>query len=311
MPECPAVMRWGLRPASVWIDGQWGRVVTAVFSHGSWLHLGLNVWSLLAIGPWVQRAWGGPQMLVLFLASGVAGCLASLAWAEGALVVGASGGIFGLAGALWWARSWGEPPLQSSLSGVSSRGLLFSLAFLLTLGAFLPVVAQAGHVGGLLLGLSVASLWTRRSRSAHAWGYVVMVAWLAATSALAIAPQWRPNYYIFQGYAWLERGRPHEAAELFRRLPRKELQDPDIANAWAYALVESHQELELAEQLVRGALSQAPLDTDKLDTLGWIRCRRGDAFEGSTALLEASVEHDPVVIEHLARCVLEAGASPR
>lgn len=308
MPECSTVNRWGLRPAAVWIDGEWFRVVTAMFTHGSWLHVSLNAWSLFAVGPWIQAAWGAPRMLLLFLASGVAGCLASLAWAEGALIVGASGGIFGLAGALWWARQWGADPLQRALHGVSSRGLLFSLAFLLLLGAFLPVVAQAGHLGGLLVGLGVGAAWTRRSRLAFFAGVGVMVFVLVGLATAAVAPRWRPNYLILQGYEWLERDRPERAAEVFRELPAAQQERPEVANAWAYALAEAKRELGLAEDLVRRSLAQAPGDADKLDTLGWIRCRRGDAVEGSSALLAAlDGEADPVVVEHLVRCPIEAG----
>src|SRR5690606_17726948 len=104
----------------IWLDGEWWRVVTAGFLHGSRLHLGLNMVGLWAVGQWTEGAWGWWRQLLLFLVASVGGCLASLAWAEAPLVVGASAGIFGIAGALVVARAWGRAEVQMAVGPVSA-----------------------------------------------------------------------------------------------------------------------------------------------------------------------------------------------
>lgn len=306
---CEPVQRWGLAPAAVWLDGEWSRVFTAIFVHGSWLHLGLNIWSLLALGPWVEAAWGRLGCLCIFGLSGIAGCLASVVWAEAALVVGASGGILGLAGALWVARTLGSVQVQRELQPVSSRGLAFSLALLLLLGFVVPVVAQAGHVGGLSMGAALGMCLSRASswRKPVAAGVVAIVG-LALLGGLAQRPSWRPNYFLLLGYSWLERGEPRRAVTAFRQLDASTL-DGSTLNALAYALAEARLDLPEAEQLVRSALEEAPEDPHRLDTLGWIHCLRGDTTRGTGALLDALRSGaDEIVLDHLFRCPLEAAS---
>ncbi|WP_181197134.1 rhomboid family intramembrane serine protease, partial [Enhygromyxa salina] len=100
--EDPELLRaaGGLAATRVWLHGEWWRVLSAGLLHGSWLHLVLNMMGLWVVGQWTEKAWGWWRQLLLFFVSSVGGCLASLAWAEAPLVVGASAGIFGVAGAL-------------------------------------------------------------------------------------------------------------------------------------------------------------------------------------------------------------------
>ena len=80
----------------VWVDGEWWRVLTTGFLHGSLLHLLLNMTALGSIGDWVEHAWGPWRSLLLFLASSVGGCLASLMWCESQMVVDMGGaGVHG------------------------------------------------------------------------------------------------------------------------------------------------------------------------------------------------------------------------
>ncbi|MCA9699140.1 MAG: rhomboid family intramembrane serine protease, partial [Myxococcales bacterium] len=140
-----------LTATRVWLDGEWWRVLTAGFLHGSWLHLILNMLGLWAVGRWTERAFGPWWQLVLFVVSSVGGILASLAFAEAPMVVGASAGIFGVAGALVVARAWGRDSIKRVLEPVDAKRLGRALVFWLLVGFALPLVgvsllAQAGHV---------------------------------------------------------------------------------------------------------------------------------------------------------------------
>ncbi|MGB1276092.1 MAG: rhomboid family intramembrane serine protease, partial [Nannocystaceae bacterium] len=136
----------------VWLDHEWWRLFTTSLMHGSWIHLILNLTALASIGPWVEKVWGWRAMLVGFWASAVLGALASCAWVEARFVVGASGGILGLAVILWAARVWGNREVRASLEDILASRLGWMLVAILALGFLVPAIAQAGHIGGFVAG---------------------------------------------------------------------------------------------------------------------------------------------------------------
>ncbi|WP_146157990.1 rhomboid family protein, partial [Enhygromyxa salina] len=286
LPDAELLEAAGALTASrVWLDDQWWRVLTAGLLHGSWLHFGLNMLGLWTVGEWAEKAWGRARMLALFVVSSVGGCASSLAWAEAPLVVGASAGIFGLAGALVVARAWGCADVQSALEPISARVLGFWLGFWLVVGAALPLVfessplAQAGHVGGLLFGCAMGWGLSRSAeqRVRSVLSFVVVGCGLVGVGLAAHAPTWRTNYQLFThmalGEELLEAERYDEAVEHYSAalaIAGDDVQD----NAIAYTFAEEGVELEWAEQLVRRALRVEPAEPNYLDTLGWIQCKR-------------------------------------
>lgn len=305
---CDQLRVWGLEVASVWLADEWWRVATAIFVHGSWLHLVLNMWSLIAIGTWVERALGPAMTVFVFLLSGFAGCLASLGWADGAVVVGASGGIFGLAGALWVLRSFGSPALKRRLDPVSATSLGASMLVLLLVGGVVPVVAQAGHVGGLVTGMLLGVVG-RKPRRSGLFGALTIAVWMGVLAWSGHAPGRRAQDWVLVGLWWLDRGAPEEAVTAFDRV-RGPMQDDSVfQNAQAYALAESRRDLSRAEALARKALKADPSDPDTLDTLGWILCLKGHSLSGTEFLFRARARtHGVAVVDkHLALCPIEAG----
>jgi len=307
-----------LAAVRVWLDGQWWRAVTAGLLHGSWLHLVLNMVGLWVVGQWTERAWGWWRQLVLFFVASVGGCLASLAWAEAPLVVGASAGIFGVAGALVVARAWGRESVKQTVEPVSARVLGFWLGFWLVVGALLPVVfgvsllAQAGHAGGLVFGVIAGlslSLGTER-KFARLAGWCGVGLGLVGVGLAAGEPTGRVNYHVFVGDALLKRGDFEGAAARFDVALEASPDDGALANAVAYSLAEAGVELERAEELVRRALVGEPDSPHYLDTLGWILCKRGLVVEGLETLGRADagafggIED---IGEHLERCAEVGG----
>ena len=93
--------RTGLSRASRSSDGDWWRLVTAMFLHGSMLHLAFNMLALFWLGTIVEQALGTPRFLLVYFVSGLAGSAGALWFSSAfAVTVGASGAIFGLIGAL-------------------------------------------------------------------------------------------------------------------------------------------------------------------------------------------------------------------
>ncbi|MFO7564298.1 MAG: rhomboid family intramembrane serine protease [Enhygromyxa sp.] len=302
-----------LAAVRVWLDGEWWRVLSAGLLHGSWLHVALNMLGLWAVGQWTEKAWGGWRQLALFSVASVGGCLASLAWAEAPLVVGASAGIFGVAGALVVARAWGCERVRQAVEPVSARTLGFWLAFWLGVGALLPwifgvsLLAQAGHLGGLFFGVIAGGALSlapeRRSFKALLWSGVVLG--LVGLASAAQEPSWRPNYHAFSGSELLEREEFEAAAAHFDQALLMAPDDPVLANAVAYSLAEAAVDLERAEALVLRSLDAQPDNADYLDTLGWVLCQQGRVDEGRAVLEAAQEAADrdiPEIAAHLEAC---------
>jgi len=91
------IFAFGLVPA----EFNWVNVITAMFVHGGWIHLGGNLLSLWIFGDNIEDRMGHVRYLVFYLLAGVVGNLAQVAAIPNSSVplVGASGAIAGVMGA--------------------------------------------------------------------------------------------------------------------------------------------------------------------------------------------------------------------
>jgi len=176
------------------LSGAWWRLLTYMFLHGGFFHIAMNMWCLWNLGTLCESLYGRWTYAAVYLITGVAGGLASLAWNPAVLSVGASGAIFGLAGALIASFYLGE----FSLSGISIKGtmssLLFFAGFNLFFGSLFPGIDNACHVGGLISGLILGALIARvapeQNNPLRRAGVLLFVALLVAGSAVGVQ-RWR------------------------------------------------------------------------------------------------------------------------
>lgn len=155
-------------------------MITSIFLHGSIIHIALNMYSLLIVGPVLERMLGRGRFLALFLIAGFGGSVAVLLLAPGTAVVGASGAIFGLFGAFF--------VIQRRLGGTNVQ-LLVVIGLNLVIG-FIPGlnIAWQAHVGGLLAGAAVAAVYLATRREAQKRQQVLGVSLIAvALVAITIA----------------------------------------------------------------------------------------------------------------------------
>lgn len=191
-------LAWGANFGPATQDGQWWRLLTAMFLHFGILHLGLNMWALWDVGRLVERLLGRPRFLLLFLASGVFGNLLSLVvQGNRAVSGGASGAVFSLYGALlvflWRERRHVDRGEFRWLFGAASVFALFTLG----MGLVVPGIDNAAHLGGLLCGAVLARVlarpWTAASPAAVSGRWWAGATLLVATTALiAMVPE--PSY---------------------------------------------------------------------------------------------------------------------
>ena len=92
--------QWGMIPARLSYGQGWSTVLTAMFLHGGWLHLGGNMLFLWIFGDNMEAALGRIRFLSFYLAAGLIAAMAEYAMAPQARypVIGASGAIAGVLG---------------------------------------------------------------------------------------------------------------------------------------------------------------------------------------------------------------------
>jgi rhomboid protease GluP len=122
------------------------RLVTAIFLHGSLIHIGFNMMALANIGPMVEELYGSARYLFIFVATGIAGFVASSL--IGNVSVGASGSLLGLVGVLIAVTG-----SRQSAGARMIRGQLISWVIsIAVLGFLMPGIDNWAHGGGLAAG---------------------------------------------------------------------------------------------------------------------------------------------------------------
>jgi len=130
------------------LQGQFWRFLTPIFLHANLVHLGVNTYSLLAIGPAVETLFGRVKFLAIYLIAGILGNIASFAFSP-AISVGASGSIFGLLGALFYVGIKYKDVLEQRFM----TNIVMMIALNLIYGFMHSNIDNFGHIGGLIGGL--------------------------------------------------------------------------------------------------------------------------------------------------------------
>jgi rhomboid protease GluP len=150
-------IHWGANVGALTFSGEWWRLLTCVFVHGGIIHIAFNMWCLWNLGALCESLYGRWTYVAVYLICGVGASLTSAAWNPYRVSVGASGAIFGLAGALLAAFKLGEFSVpRAALSG-TLRSLGAFVVYNLLFG-LLPGIDNTAHIGGLITGLIVGAL---------------------------------------------------------------------------------------------------------------------------------------------------------
>ena len=129
------------------VQGEWWRILTSAFLHGSDLHILFNMIALWQVGRFVEQAFGWPRMLAVYLFAALGSGLAVVYLTPDDATVGASGAIFGLFGALV-ACGMRVGPAGRSLVMQSVGVIVLNLL----IGFSVPNISNVGHIGGLIAG---------------------------------------------------------------------------------------------------------------------------------------------------------------
>jgi rhomboid protease GluP len=179
--DSDTLVRFGASDSALIIHyGQWWRLITSIFVHVTILHLAVNMWCLWNLGLFGEPLLGRKGLIAVYVLTGWAGMMLSLAWSvwiyQDALVAGASGAVFGIAGILIVLLSNRKLALPwKELRGLR-RSVIWFAALNLAIGiipnllpqssgaqlqrlhldpAMLPRVDNNAHLGGFVCGLAL------------------------------------------------------------------------------------------------------------------------------------------------------------
>jgi rhomboid protease GluP len=142
------VLHGALVPVFATQYGQWWRIVSSAFLHGSVLHIGVNMFALYIVGTDVERLMGPLRYALLYAIAMIGAGLAVVYFAPyDSVTLGASGAIFGLFGAL---VGIGLSLLPRGMSLVTRT--LPVVGINLAFGFAVPGISNEAHIGGLITG---------------------------------------------------------------------------------------------------------------------------------------------------------------
>jgi len=155
-PTTIQILRWGANYGPLSLGAEPWRILTSNYVHIGILHIFFNMWCLLSLGKLAERIFDSWTYVLVYTFTGIAGSLASL-WRHPMIVgAGASGAIFGLAGALIAALYLGKMPFPKAAIRPTLKSLLVFAAYNLFFG-LAPGIDNSAHIGGLMSGLAMGA----------------------------------------------------------------------------------------------------------------------------------------------------------
>ena len=146
------LVKYGANVGSLVKSGEVYRLIAYMFLHSGIFHIFFNMYSLYIVGPRVEDFFGKWKYLFIYMASGIAGGLLSIALNGEVISVGASGAIFGLFGALlYFGYNY-----RGYIGSIIKSQILPIVIYNLLIGFFIPGIDMWGHLGGLIGGVFTA-----------------------------------------------------------------------------------------------------------------------------------------------------------
>lgn len=154
------------------------RLLSACFVHFGLLHVGMNMLGLVHLSRLLEPAVGSVRLLIVYVATGIVGFAASVAYyaefGRPTPTAGASGAIFGLMGAILgilYRRK--DPRWKPFLAQTVGYSLMF--------GLLMRGINNAAHVAGLLSGAALGLLMARAAPAPSTWWQRVLAALCAVS----------------------------------------------------------------------------------------------------------------------------------
>jgi membrane associated rhomboid family serine protease/Flp pilus assembly protein TadD len=251
-PTPQQLLDWGANWAPLTLGGQWWRLLTCTFLHIGVIHIAFNMWCLWDLGGLCESLYGHWTFAAVYLICGIGGSLASVTW-NGSVSAGASGAIFGLAGALIASYYLGEFSLPRNVVTATGRSVVIFVGYNLVFGYYAGFVDNYAHVGGLVTGLILGALIARLAPDSDNLvrrGAVVLFGLLAVFAGMGWLRYSRsPLIHVQQGARLLRQNQTEQAVAEFqiaiRQRPGYEFAHLMLAQAYSNSKQYARAEAEL------------------------------------------------------------------
>jgi rhomboid protease GluP len=160
-PSVLQAIRWGANFGPLTLSGQWWRLFTCIFVHFGFFHIALNMWCLRNLAIALEPMMGRLAFSITYLFSGLAASAVSTAWNPWRASAGASGAIFGIAGAFVSYLVLKKAAIPAGLVRQNLRSLAVFILLNLSIGAASGHIDNSAHIGGLAAGLIIGALIPR------------------------------------------------------------------------------------------------------------------------------------------------------
>ncbi|MGA2810029.1 MAG: rhomboid family intramembrane serine protease [Candidatus Acidiferrum sp.] len=183
-------------PPAIFLGHQWFRLVTAMFLHGSVLHIAFNMWVLWDVGVVIEDVYGSARYLFLYTVTGIAGYVLSAL--GGHFSVGASGAIMGLVGLMLAITT-----IRGGAAMRAQRSRLIMWIVIIFAQGLLPGmnVDNWAHFGGLAAGFGLGRVFADRQpalgsemKRAYALGWLAAI--ILVTSFAFMILHVRDNHFL-------------------------------------------------------------------------------------------------------------------
>lgn len=179
-----SLVELGARVNALIAYGEWWRLITPVFLHGSFQHVLFNMLSLWIWGRYAEALHGRVRYGLVYLLSGIAGNILGFALSSPyTIAVGASGAVFGLFGSFLYLRFYNKEIFHR----VFGTQVIILVIANLVMSVFSPNIDLWGHAGGLVGGfLTAAACGLYGSHASAKWrvagsvGYIILFGGLLA-----------------------------------------------------------------------------------------------------------------------------------
>lgn len=302
-PSRAQLLRWGANWGPLSLGTQPWRILTSTYVHIGVIHIAFNMWCLWNLGRLAERVLGRLNYVVLYTFCGLAGSLASLWWHPMVVGAGASGAIFGLAGASIAVFYLGHLPIPKQAVSGTMRSLLMFVGYNLLFG-LTPGIDNSAHIGGLVAGLAMGAALAKHimvpPEVRRTWARLT---WIAMAAILLIAnaairrqyPQMpllsRPQVIAGQQLATARQAlQQHNPAEAISQLQEVIAEQPNVAEP-RYLLGEAYlmqNKPDSAIPAFQEALRLDPQYAEALAGLGTAYLNKGMKAEAEEAFKKAA-----------------------
>ncbi len=274
-PKINELIRWQANWGPLSLGSQPWRILTSNYLHIGILHIFFNMWCLLDLGRLAERVFGRLTFFLIYTASGIAGSLASLWWHPMVVGAGASGAIFGLAGALIAALYLGHLPIPRTAIQRTLKSLLLFAGYNLFFGAAISRIDNSAHIGGLVAGLAMGAALSKHlmvsSEERGRWRNLVFVASAVVLFGCATQVRAHSGYTVALNNA-LNDMQGHRYAAAARELEPVVARHPN--NQIALGLLGEarmrNQDYAGAEKTLKRVVTLNPKNVPAQSDLGWV-----------------------------------------